>query len=623
MTDRRRLARQIAFGVAALLAMLPAIPASAADGAHGIAVGTELKYANGFAHFDYVNPKAPKGGRIVLSAIGSFDKLNPFSLKGRDPLLLAGLVFESLTVGSLDEPISAYGLLAESLSVAPDGLSITYRLNSKARFADGRPVTAEDVVFSFDVLRSEAATPFYRYYYHDIAQVEAVDRLTARVRFAKLNPELALISGQMPILPKHFFGGKDFAEDFNTSVLGSGPYVVRSYDFGKSILYERNKNYWGRDLNVNVGRFNFDEILVKYYRDDVVRLEGLKAGEFDFLDVNSSKQWAVDVAGDKWGKGWIVKETLAHQNTAGMQGFAFNLRQPLFRDRRVRRALSLAFDFEWSNATLFYGQYTANDSYFDNSELAAEGLPSPAELALLTPLKDQLPPEVFTVPMGGNSEPRDMRERLREAVRLLREAGWEMRDGLLTEKATGRPMRFTVTLVQPAFQRIVEPYGANLRKLGVEADMKVVDDSIYERLVRMKDFDMIVESFGQSQSPGNEQRDFWHSSSAEVEGSRNTIGIANPAVDALVESVIQAPTREQLLTATHALDRALWHGHYMVPHWYISHHRITYWNKFSYPKKLPLYYGPLAHLMQWWVDSAKERGLQAATAANRPFKPAN
>jgi microcin C transport system substrate-binding protein len=314
----------------------------------------------------------------------------------------------------------------------------------------------------------------------------------------------------------------------------------------------------------------------------------------------------------------LVKEALKHHNTAGMQGFAFNLRRPMFQHRDVRHALALALDFDWMNTTLFYGQYTANDSFFDNSELAATGLPSPAELALLEPLRQQLPPAVFTEPMGGAGKRYDtVRERLRAAKQLLTQAGWQVRDGVLTEVASGQQMRFTITLVSPAFQRIVEPYTVNLSKLGIQANMKVVDESIYERLIRTHDFDMVVQSFGQSQSPGNEQRDYWHSEAADVEGSRNIIGMKNPAVDALVEAVIVAPTRQELVTATHALDRVLWYEHYVVPHWFIDSHRLTYWNKFSYAKTLPLYYSPLSHLMYWWVDTDKEQELTAAMAANR------
>ena len=607
-------------GIVLALTVLITISAQGAEPLHGLAVGAPLKHARGFSHFPYADPNAVKGGKIVLSAIGSFDKLNPFTLKGRDPFMLATLVFESLTDGALDEPIAAYGLLARSIEVAGDGLSMVYRLRPEARFSDGTPLTAEDVVFSLETLRSEAANPFYRYYYSDIEKIEVVDAHTVRVIFSRVNPELALITGQLPILPRHFYGGTKFGSDFTTTPVGSGPYVVADYEFGKFIRYRRNPDYWGRDINVNVGKYNFDEIVVKYYRDDVVRLEGLKAGEFDFLFVNSSKQWAVDVGGKKWDQGWVIKEAVKHSNTAGMQGFAFNIRRPKFQNREVRRALGLAFDFAWSNRTLFYNQYTPNDSYFDNSELAAEGLPSPEELALLEPLREHLPPAVFTEPMGNAAPPeRNVRDRLRQAVRLLKQAGWSVKDGVLTEAATGREMRFTVTLVTPTWLRIVEPFLSNLKKLGVQGEMRVVDNAIYERIVRTKDFDVIVATFGQSQSPGNEQRDFWHSTSADEEGSRNVIGIKNPAVDALVDAIIIAPSRAKLVTATHALDRVLWHEHYVVPHWYIAAHRITYWNRFAYPETLPLYFNPFIHLMFWWEEPARAEALEAAMQADRPL----
>jgi microcin C transport system substrate-binding protein len=588
---------------------------------HALTLGGTPKYPKGFKHFAYADPAARKGGTLVLSAPGGFDTLNPFTLKGRSPLLLGGLVFEPLTDNSLDEPFSEYGLLAESMEVAPDQLSLVYRLNPNARFSDGSPVKAEDVVFSFTILRSEAAQPFYRFYYQDIAAVEAVDARTVRLKFARKNPELALIAGQLPILPKHIYGTKEFGEGFVRQALGSGPYRVKDFDFGKYIRYERNPNHWSAKLGVNVGRYNFDEILVKYYRDPNVELEALKAGDFDFLSVTSSKQWAVDMAGEKWAKGWIVKESLSHSNNEGMQGFAFNLRRPVFADRRVRKALVVAFDFEWTNKNLFYGQYIASDSYFANSDLAAKGLPSLEELKLLNPFKGQLPPEVFTEPLRPVGVGlADMRDRLRESLRLLREAGWEVRDGTMTEMKTGRPLRFTITLASPLFQRIVEPYLNNLKRIGVIADMKVVDDSVYQRMVDDRAFDMIVHRVPQSQSPGNEQRDFWHSESASQQASRNVIGIRNPAVDALVEAIIQAPDRKALVIATHALDRVLWHEYYMVPQWYINYHRVAYWNKFSRPKTLPLYYTPISFLMYWWVDPAKNKALEAAVKSGSALK---
>ena len=595
-----------------------------AEPRHGASLGGTPKYPAGFSHFDYADPDAKKGGTVMLSSIVNFDTLNPFSLKGRPAPLMgglgSGLVFESLVDASLDEPFTQYGLLAQTIDIAADALSVTFHLNPKARFADGRPVTAQDVVFTLAALRSDAASPLYRYYYADVSATEAINRRRVRFRFARKNRELALIIGQLPVLPEHFYGGKDFGRDFVTRALGSGPYRVESFAFGKNIRYARRPDHWGRDLNVNAGKYNFDEILVKFYREQTVQVEALKAGEFDFLPINSSKQWAVDVAGDKWDKGYLVKEALKHQNTAGMQGYAFNTRQPIFQNREVRQALALALDFDWLNRNLFYGQYTANDSYFDNSELAAEGLPSPAELKLLEPLRAHLPPAVFSEPMGlRQGRPETLRQRLRRAKRLLNKNGWKVKNGVLTETASGRPMRFTITLVSPAFERITEPYINNLRRLGVQAGMKVVDSSVYELLIRTFDFDMVVSSFGQSQSPGNEQRDYWHSAAVGQEGSRNVIGIKNPAVDALVGAIISADSRQALVTATRALDRALWHGHYAVPQWFIDRHRVTYWNKFGRPKRLPKFYSAQGLFYFWWIDPDREAALKAAVAAGLPL----
>jgi microcin C transport system substrate-binding protein len=585
-----------------------------------LALGARPKYPPDFRRFDYANPQAPKGGTLVLPADGSYDTLNPFTLKGRPAFLLAGLVFESLSDPSLDEPFTEYGLLSKSVEIPADGMSVIYRLRPEARFSDGHALTAEDVAFSFAVLRGDAATPFYRYYYKDVRAVDVVDAHTARIHFSRFNRELPMIAGQLPILPKHVYGGKDFGGDFSRSAVGSGPYRVGPFEFGKYITYERNPDYWGRNLPVNAGRANFAKIAVKYYRDETVRLEALKAGEFDFLSVNIAKQWAVDARGDKWDKRWIVREELKHSNTAGMQGFAFNLRREIFQDRRVRKALSLAFDFEWSNRTLFFGQYTASDSYFANSELAARGLPAEAELALLNPFKGQLPPEVFTQPVESLAKGTpDLRDRLRLALHLLREAGWQVKDGVMTHAASGRALRFTVTLVSPSFQRVVEPYLDNLKKIGVLGAMRVVDDAVYERLINTKDFDMIVHSFPESQSPGNEQKDFWDSHSANQEGSRNVIGIRNPALDALVEHIIDARSRAALVTATHALDRVLWHEHYMVPQWYIAIHRVTYWNRLSHPAQLPLYFSPLSYVLWWWYDPDKAAALEAAMKAGKPL----
>lgn len=604
------------WGVLILLMVAVFASQAAAKPRHGTSLEAVVKYPPGFAHYDYAQPGARKGGELVLSRAFGFDKLNPFSLKGRAAPLIS-LVFDSLADHALDEPFSQYGLLAESIDLAKDDLSVTFTLRSNARFSDGKPVRAEDVVFTFNTLLSQAATPLYRFYYRDVARVKAINQRKVRFEFSRKNRELGLILSEMSVLPRHFYQGQDFSRSFDTQVLGSGPYRVKAYEFGKYIVYERNKNYWGRKLNVNVGRYNFDQVRVTIYRDPTVEQEGLKKGDTNFLWVFNSKHWATNIRGRKWDKGWIVKELLKHNNTAGMQGYAFNLRQPIFQNREVRKAIALAMDFEWSNRNLFYGQYAELDSYFDNSELAAEGLPTPEELQLLEPLRAHLPPEVFTTPMGSGKPRRPIRQRLREAKRLLNKNGWRYTNGVLTETKTGRPLRFTVLLAQPGFTRITEPFINNLKRLGIQASMKVVDSSVYVQRERKFDFDMIVGSWGVSQSPGNEQMNNWHSSSAGQEGSQNVIGIRNKAVDELVKTMIGAKTREHLIVATHALDRALWFGHYVVPHWFIGTHRVTYWNKFRRPAVLPKYYSPEQYLFYWWVDPKLEGQLKAAVSAGR------
>ncbi|MBI4640371.1 MAG: ABC transporter substrate-binding protein [Candidatus Tectomicrobia bacterium] len=587
---------------------------------HGLAYNAELRYKEGFTHFEYASTDAKKGGTLTLSAIGSFDTLNPFGLKGRPPFLLGALAFESITDRSYDEPFSQYGLLAKSIQVAPDKMSVTYDLHPNARFSDGSPVLAEDVAFSFEILRSVEATPFYQAYYKDVESVKVLGERQVQVIFSTFNPELHMIVGEIPILPKKFYAGKEFGKDFVDKAMGSGPYTVKEYEFGKYIKYARNPNYWAGNLPLNVGKYNFDEIVVKYYKDDTVRLEAFKAGEFDFLPVNSAKQWARDLEGDKFDKRHIVKQLLKHFNNAGMQGFALNVRRPIFQDRRVRHALALALDFQWSNQNLFYDQYTQIGSFFANSELAATGLPSEDERQLLIPFKSILPEEVFTRPVEPIGRGvATIRDQLREASNLLRSAGWEIKDGVLIHKASGTPMKFTITLDSATWERIAEPYIANLKRLGVQANMETIDQSIYIKRVQAHDFDVTVQVFGQSQSPGNEQRNYWHSSSANVEGSRNHVGIQNNAVDALVEAIIAAPTRQALVTATQALDRVLWHEHYVVPHWYIDNHRVTYWNKLSFPEQLPKFYGPITLLLFGWIDPVKDQRLAVARKDNVPF----
>ena len=575
---------------------------------HGASMYGDLKYGPDFAHFDYANPDAPDGGTLVLSAVGSFDSLNPYILKGT-PASGLTLTFETLTTGSADEPFSEYGLIAESIEMPEDRSWVIFTLRPEARWHDGEPITVEDVIWSLETLKTKGH-PFYRAYYANIAKAEQVGERQVKMTFEEglTNRELPLIAGQMPVLPKHYYDQVPFEKTTLEPPLGSGPYRIKRLEPGRSIVYERVPDYWGADLPVNRGRNNYDVVRYEYFRDSNVALEAFKAGEYDFRAENESKLWATAYTGPAFDAGLIVKEEVPHERGTGMQGFVFNTRRDLFKDPRVRAALAYAFDFEWTNANLFYGQYTRTESYFSNSELAATGLPSAAELALLEPYRDQLPEEVFTTAYeapatdgSGNS-----RANLRAALQLLREAGWAVEDGKLRD-ASGRPFTFEILLVSPAFERIAGPFVQNLQRLGIEARVRTVDTAQYQNRLDEFDFDMAVASWGQSQSPGNEQRDFWSTPAADTAGSRNLAGIKDPVVDALIDRIIQAPTREDLVAATRALDRVLLWGHYVIPHWHIQVERVAYWNKFSHPQITPRFG---LDLFAWWIDPAKVAALQ-------------
>ncbi|MBF0370602.1 MAG: ABC transporter substrate-binding protein [Magnetococcales bacterium] len=583
------------------LILLLAAPAWAG---HGLSLDGQLKYPAGFAGFDYTSKEAKVGGTLTLHSIGGFDKMNPFTLKGTAPDLLNTLLFESLTTRSLDEAFSQYALLASDIAVAADGQSITYTLDSDATFSDGTPVTPEDVKFSLETLKSDKAHPAYQAYWRDILSAEVLDASRVRLHFASKNRELAMISGEFPIFSKAFFTQHAFDKGDLTVPLASGPYRVASFNPGKTIIYERNPDYWGWQRGVNRGMYNFERIVIKYFRDPVVAQEGFKAGEFDFIFENNSKQWARDYKGDKFTSGKIIKETLDHSNGVGMQGFVFNLRRPIFQDIRVRQALSLAFDFEWSNRNLFYSQYARSDSYFTNTEMAARGKPSAEELKLLEPFRKDLDPAVFeaVTPPPSTEPPASLRKNLRQAMKLLKSAGWKVGPDKVLVNGQGQRFEVETVLVSPAFERILAPYTANLKKLGVVMTYRTVDPSLYQRRVNDFDYDMIVAVFGQSQSPGNEQRNMWHSQSADVKGSQNRIGLKDPIIDALVDHIIYAKDRKALVTACRALDRVLLSGHYVVPHWYIPYHRIAYWDQFARPETKPSHFTPTDWLLAWWIE---------------------
>ncbi|MDO6514666.1 extracellular solute-binding protein [Neptuniibacter sp. 2_MG-2023] len=578
--------------------------ADAVQVSHGISMHGDLKYPKGFSHFDYVNPKAPKGGKVTQSAIGTFDSFNQFIVKGNSADGL-GLIYDTLLGRALDEPFSLYGLIAENIEVPKDRSWIIFNLRKSATFSDNHPLTAEDVVFSFEKLRSEGA-PFYKAYYADIDKIEALNPHRVKFTFKNaLNRELALIVGEVPILAKHYWQGKDFQKPSLDIPIGSGPYIIDSYDAGRSITYKRNPNYWAKDLPVKVGYDNFDIQIFDYYRDGTVAMEAFKAGEYDFRQENSSKRWATSYTGQSFDDGRIKIAELEHQNPTGMQAFVINNRREQFSDPRVRQALALAFDFEWTNKNIFFNAYTRTHSFFSNSEMAATKLPTKEEIEILEPVRDQVPPQVFTQVYKAPETNGDGKiyTQLRQAKRLLQEAGWAFKSGKLINAESGKPLKIEMLLYSPAFERVVSPFIRNLERLGIEANIRLVDVSQYIARLRSYDFDIVVSGFGQSSSPGNEQRDYWHSSSANKEGSRNLIGIQNPAIDYLVEQLIQSPDREQLVLRTRALDRVLQWNHYVIPQYHINKYRVAYWDKFAMPETRPKY---ALGFNTWWIKPDKD-----------------
>ena len=567
--------RMVALLVSALAAVSLAGAAQAADAErHGASLFGDLKYGRDFKHFDYVNPKAPKGGALRYAAIGTFDSLNAFIVKGEQGAGLA-LVYDTLLEPSLDEPGAEYGLIAESLSYPDDFSSVTFSLRKQARFNDGKPVTAQDVIWSFETLKK--LNPFYAAYYHNVTKAEAIAPGKVRFSFSmKGNRELPQIVGQLPVLPKHYWlarndKGKtrDISQTTLDAPLGSGPYRIAKIIPGRTIIYARVKDYWAKDLPAKIGTSNFDTMRFDYYGDPTIAFEAFKGDQVDYRGENSAKNWATgyDIPPVKDGR--IEREQLRTQTGAGMQSFAFNLRRAMFNDARVREAFNWAFDFEWQNKTLFYGQYTRTGSYFENTELASRGVPSGAELDMLKPFAKDLPPALFT---SAYTNPKtdgsgNNRANLRKAGELLDAAGWKIVNGTRAD-AKGKGLAVEFLLADPMFERVVAPYKQSLERLGIKVSLRTVDAAQYQNRVDNRDFDIIVQSFGQSLSPGNEQRDFWGCEAAKAAGSRNVIGICDPAVEKLVDRVIFARSRAELLAATHALDRVLLWRHYVVPQWY-------------------------------------------------------
>ena len=587
----------------------------AAEKSHGLAMHGDLKYPAGFTHFYYVNPNAPKGGTVRLNAVGTFDSFNSFIVKG-NPATGLGFLYDNLMYGSSDEAFSQYGQLAQSVETPKDRSWVAFTLRPEARWHDGKPVTVADVIWSFETLTTKG-TPFFRFYYGNVKEAVKTGPRTVRFNFKPgENRELPLILGQLTILPKHFWQSRDFTRTTLEPPLGSGPYKIASFEPGRSITYKRVKNWWGESLPVNKGQYNFDVIRYDYYRDNTIALQAFKKGEYDYRPENASKNWATAYDFKDIKTGLAVKEEIRHNRSTGMQAFVFNTRRDLFKDKRVRQALGYAFDFEWSNRNLFYGQYSRTRSYFDNSELAATGIPEGDELKLLEPYRGIIPDAVFSQeynpPKADGSG--NIRPNLRKAIKLLNDAGWVVKGRRRVNEKTGKALEFEVLLVSPLFERIVLPFAKNLEKLGVKLNVRTVDPSQYRRRLDTYDFDVIVGGAGQSLSPGNEQRSYWGSIAADLEGGRNFIGIKDPVIDELIEKVIAAPDRKSLVTSVRALDRVLQWGQWLIPHWHIKYDRVAYWNKFGRPKITPLQGN---QFLAWWVDAKKEDVLKSKLASAR------
>ena len=610
--SRRRFVQASAIAAASSMASFSPVigPAAAQETVHGLSLFGDLKYGPDFAHFDYVEPNAPKGGMLYLATVGTFSTLNPFTLKGVSAAG-AGFPFESLLEGAADEPDAAYGLVAAEVALAPDRRSVRFLLRPEARWHDGTPVTAADVAFSFEILTTEGAPSF-------ATQLAGVDRVETsgdrEVAFHLVDPDnrkLPLIVGGMPIVSEAYFRGRSFGKTTLDPPLGSGPYRVGKVDAGRFIGFERVAEYWGAALPAMTGRYNFDTIFIDYYRDRTVLVEALKAGEYDFHEEFTSKVWATQYDIPAVEEGWLVKDVLPDNTPSGVQAFFINTRLPKFQDRRVREALSYVFDFGWLNKNQFFGIYDRMASYFENSDLAARGLPSEAELAILEPYRGAVPEEVFTTEFAPPSTDGsgNNRQNLRTAQALLREAGWITRDGALVNEATGEPMTIEFLYFEPTFERIYAVFARSLERLGVGVTLRLVDSASYEERMKSHDFEITTLRFVFNLSPGAELNANFATATADQVGSSNAAGIKDPVVDALIAEVVGATDRATLVAAARALDRVLLWGHYMIPQWYKGAHHLVYWDKFGRPALKPRYARGV--IDTWWVDREKDDALRA------------
>src|SRR3954468_16607142 len=601
------------------LGLLPVIETASAQSAaepswrHALSLFGDVKYPADFKRFDYVNPDAPKGGTVRLISLGTFDNFNlaVAGIKG-NIAAAAGQVYETLMFKSQDEIVTEYGLLAEAAAHPDDFSWVVYRLRKEAHWHDGKPVTPEDVIFSLESLKK--LSPFYAAYYRHVVKVEKSGERDIKFTFdGPGNRELPTIVGEVPVLPKHFWEGTDDQgrkRDISLTTLekplGSGPYRIKEFVAGRSVTLERVKDYWGANLPVRIGQNNFDEMRFEYFRDNLVALEAFKADQADWIAENSAKQWATAYEFPAVVDKRVIKEEFPINDSGRMQGFVLNLRREQFRDARMRRAFNYAYDFEEMNKQLFYGQYQRINSYFEGTELASSGLPEGKELEILETVRDKVPPEVFTKPfknpVGGS--PENVRANLREAMRLLKDGGYEIRNQKLANAKSGEPFSIEFLTYDPNSERFVLFYKPALERLGITGSVRTVDEAQYVNRERNWDYDSTTEVWGQSLSPGNEQRDYWGSASADRVGSRNYAGIKNPAIDALIERVIFAKDRAELVAATHALDRVLLWNHYVVPQFTYNKTRAARWDRFGRPEKLPEY-GSSAFPTIWWWDAQR------------------
>ena len=570
--------------------------AQSAIWSNSISIYGDLKYSADFKHFEYSNPNAPKGGSFRQASIGSFNSLNPFIVKGN---AAAGItrIYDTLLQQSSDEPFSLYPLIASQVKVADDFSSVSFLINSKAKFHDGTPITAHDVKFSFDLL-IEKGTPTYRSYYSGIDNVVVDSLLQVTFHFKeKENRELPLIVGQISILPEHFWKNKDFTKSGLVVPIGSGPYKIKEFDAGKQITYERIKDYWAKDLPVNKGRHNFDQIIIDYYRDDAVAFEAFKSGAFDYRYETSSKRWSTGYVGKQFEQGKILKEMINNKSPQGMQAFWFNLRKDKFKNPKVREAISLLFDFEWANKNLFYGAYTRSNSFFSGSELSTNKIITKAERKILSSYKNQLSTAVFE-PLKENITLGDgnMRKQMRQAVKLLAEAGYELKNSKM-QNQQGEQLSFEFLLRSKLFERIVHPFRRNLQRIGIKTNIRLVDISQFIHRLNNFDFDMVALGKAQSISPGNEQASYWGCDAVNEIGTSNWAGVCSPVIDSLTKQLIQAHSREKVVNITKALDRVLLSQHFAIPQWYLPAYRIAYWDKLSHPKVTPYYD---LGLDTWW-----------------------